>query len=237
MQTLDDAHALLGLANEGCRRIVVVGGGYIGLEMAEAFIHRGCTATVVEQGTHVLGLLDRDLGERVGDALRRHGVDLRVETPVTGFEREAVITGDGPIPADLVVLGLGVAPRARLAAEAGISLGAGGAVHVDDRQRTDVDHVWAAGDCADATHLVTGRPVHVALGTYANKHGRVAGVNMAGGDARSRPILGTAATKLCALEIALTGVRKAKPSRPASTPSRCRSTPRRAPATSRPPRR
>ena len=124
MQTLEDADALLGLANDGCRRIVVVGGGYIGLEMAEAFIHRGCTATVVEQGTHVLGLLDRDLGERVGDAMRRHGIDVRVETPSTGFERDAVITADGPIPADLVVLGLGVAPRAHLAAEAGIELGA-----------------------------------------------------------------------------------------------------------------
>ena len=73
------------------------------------------------------------------------------------------------------------------------------------------DHVWAAGDCADATHLVTGRSVHIALGTYANRHGRVAGINMAGGDARSRPVLGTAATKLCDLEIALTGVRETRP--------------------------
>ena len=122
--------------------------------------------------------------------------------------RDAVLTADGPIPADLVVLGIGVAPRSRLAAEAGIELGARDAVHVDDRQHTSAEHVWAAGDCADATHLVTGRSVHIALGTYANKHGRVAGINIAGGRARSRPVLGTAATKLCDLEIALTGVRE-----------------------------
>ena len=208
VQTLEDAEALLALADAGCRRTVIVGGGYIGLEMAEAFIHRGCAATVVERGTHVLGLLDRDLGERVGDAMRHHGIDVRVETPVLGFERDAVLTPAGAIPADLVVLGIGVAPRSQLAAEAGIELGARDAVHVDDRQHTSAEHVWAAGDCAAATHLVTGRSVHIALGTYANKHGRVAGINIAGGRARSRPVLGTAATKLCDLEIALTGVRE-----------------------------
>ena len=78
---------------------------------------------------------------------------------------------------------------------------------VDERQASSTAGVWSAGDCATSTHLVTGKPVHIALGTYANKHGRVAGINMAGGDARSPRVLGTAITKLCSLEIALTGLR------------------------------
>ena len=98
-------------------------------------------------------------------------------------------------------------PEAELAGAAGIELGVKDAVRVDARQATTADHVWAAGDCAESTHLVTGEPVHIALGTYANRHGRVAGINMAGGDARSQRVLGTAVTKLCTLEIALTGLR------------------------------
>jgi NADPH-dependent 2,4-dienoyl-CoA reductase/sulfur reductase-like enzyme len=209
VQTLEDAERLLGFAEQGCRRIVVVGGGYIGLEMAEAFIHRGCAATIVERGTHILGPLDRDLGDRVGDAMRGHGVEVRTETAVTGFEPELVHTATGPVPADLVILGLGVGPRSELARAAGVELGAGDAVHVDARQATTTAGVWSAGDCAESRHLVTGRPVHFPLGTYANKHGRVAGINMAGGDARSTPVLGTVVTKLCDLEIGLTGLRQA----------------------------
>jgi NADPH-dependent 2,4-dienoyl-CoA reductase/sulfur reductase-like enzyme len=207
VQDLADAQVLLSLAESGCRRVVIVGGGYIGLEMAEAYIERGCTATIVERGPQPLSLLDEDFGARVADAMRDRGIDVRTETALEGFEPDAVLTADGPVPADLVILGVGVRPRSDLAAAAGIELGANDAIRVDDRQATTTPHVWAAGDCATSTHLVTGRPVHIPLGTYANRHGRVAGINMAGGAARSRPVLGTAVTKLCTLEIGLTGVR------------------------------
>ena len=207
VQSLDDAQALLALAEAGCRRIVVVGGGYIGLEMAEAYIERGCTATVVERSAQPLGVLDADFGQRVAEAMRSHGIDVRCGVGVDGFEPGVVRTTDGPLDADLVVLGMGVEARSDLAAAAGIKLGPGKAVVVDERQATSVDGVWSAGDCATATHLVTGKPVHIALGTYANKHGRVAGINMAGGAGRSARVLGTAITKLCALEIARTGLR------------------------------
>lgn len=207
VQTLSDAQTLLALADDGCRRIVIVGGGYIGLEMAEAYVERGCTATVIERGAQPLGVVDADFGARVADVMRGRGIDVRCGTSVEGFERGAVITGDGPVDADLVILGIGVRPRSELAAAAGIELGVNDAVRVDARQATSAAHVWAAGDCAEITNLVTGRPGHIALGGYANRHGRVAGINMAGGDARSPGVLGTAITKLCALEIALTGVR------------------------------
>ena len=119
VQSLDDAQSLLSLANEGCRRIVVVGGGYIGLEMAEAYIERGCTATIIERSAQPMGLLDADFGERVADALRGHGVDVRCDVDVEGFEPGAVLTSDGPVDADLVILGIGVRPRSELAAAAG----------------------------------------------------------------------------------------------------------------------
>ena len=207
VQDLTDAEVLLALAGEGCRRIVIVGGGYIGLEMAEAYIERGCAATIVERGRQPFGVIDEDLGAKVAAALRGRGVEVRTETEVSGFEPGEVLTDDGPIGADLVVLGLGVRPRSELAKAAGIELGAKDAIHVDDRQRTSAPHVWAAGDCAESRHLVSGEAVHIALGTYANRHGRVAGINMAGGDAPSPGVLGTAITKLCSLEVALTGLR------------------------------
>ena len=207
VQDLTDAEALLSLADDGCRRIVIVGGGYIGLEMAEAYVDRGCTATVIERTEQPLAVIDADFGRRVAAAMRSHGIDVRCSTAVEGFEPHAVLTDAGRVEADLVVLGIGVRPRSELAAAAGIELGVEDAIRVDDRQATSAAHVWAAGDCAETTNLVTGQPMHIALGTYANRHGRVAGINIAGGDARSPGVLGTAITKLCALEVALTGLR------------------------------
>ena len=95
-------------------------------------------------------MVDEDFGARVADALRGRGIDVRTETDVTGFEPDAVLTSDGDVPADLVILGLGVGPRSQLAAAAGIELGVKGAIRVDERQRTTTPHVWAAGDCAES---------------------------------------------------------------------------------------
>jgi NADPH-dependent 2,4-dienoyl-CoA reductase/sulfur reductase-like enzyme len=207
VQDLVDAQVLLSLADEGCRRVVIVGGGYIGLEMAEAYVERGCAATVIEKGEQPLGVVDADFGARVAETMRGLGVDIRCGTSVEGFEPDGVVTGDDKLAADLVILGIGVRPRSELAAAAGITLGPKDAIHVDARQATSAPHVWSAGDCAETRNLVTGKPGHIALGTYANRHGRVAGINMAGGDASSPGVLGTAITKLCALEVGLTGLR------------------------------
>ncbi|MGE0511928.1 MAG: FAD-dependent oxidoreductase [Acidimicrobiia bacterium] len=206
VQTLDDAADLLAHAEGNPGRVVVVGGGYIGLEMAEAFLHRGCTSTVIDVSPYPLSLLDPELGRLVADAMERHGVELRLGTEVLGFEPDIVRTDAGDVPADLVILGIGVAPNSELAADAGIELGVKDSIRVDDRQETSVAGIWAAGDCAETTHLVSGEKVHIALGTYANRHARVAGINIAGGNARSQPVLGTAVTKLCEHEIGLTGL-------------------------------
>src|SRR5204862_4485817 len=148
VQTLDDAEALLDFAQaKKCRKIVVVGGGYIGLEMAEAFVQRGAAVTLVERAAEVMSTLDPDLGALVTAALRRHGIDVRLASEVTAFEPGKVVTADGELDADLVVLGIGVRPNSGLAEKAGLELGVAGAIRVDRRQRTSAEAVWAAGDC------------------------------------------------------------------------------------------
>ena len=208
VQTLEDgAHLLTDATNSQVRDVVVVGGGYIGLEMAEAFVRRGCPkVTVVEQGPEVMSTLDPDMGALVSQAMRRVGIDVRCGLAVTAFSKGTVHTAEGDLRADLVVLGLGVVPNSGLAVDAGIATGVKGAISVDPRQRASADGVWAAGDCCESFHLVSRRPVHIALGTVANKQGRVAGINLGGGYATFPGVVGTAATRLCSTEVALTGL-------------------------------
>ncbi len=213
VQTLSDGQRILdALADRSPRRAVVVGGGYIGLEMAEAMQLQGLDVTLVDLAPQPMTTLERELGDRIADAMRGMGVDLRLGTPLTGFESDAdgwvraVTTPDGTIDTDLVVLGTGTRPRSDLAAAAGIPIGPSRGIVTDDRQRTPVDGVWAAGDCAETTHRVSGRPVSFALGTIANKQGRIAGLNLGGGDGRFPGVLGTAVTKIHDLEIARTGL-------------------------------
>jgi NADPH-dependent 2,4-dienoyl-CoA reductase/sulfur reductase-like enzyme len=211
VQTLDDGAYLLDYVERvGCSRIVVIGAGYIGLEMAEAFCHRGCSAVVIDQAQQPMVTMDPDMGALVADAIRARGMDLRLGVGVEGFEPGVVLTTDGPVPADLVVLGIGVVPRSELAGVAGLELGVKGGIVVDDHQRTSQPGVWAAGDCCTSTHLVTGQQVHMALGTYANRQARVAGINIGGGDARFPGVMGTAVTRLCDLEIGRTGLSTAE---------------------------
>lgn len=207
VQTLDDAAHLLAHAEANtASRVVVVGAGYIGLELAEAFTRRGAQVTIVERDAEVMRTLDPDMGALVSAAIRSHGIEVRCSTSTTGFSEGLVHTEAGDVPADLVVLGLGVVPNAELAAAAGVALGAGGAIAVDRRQHTSVDGVWAAGDCCESTHLVSNRKLYVALGTVANKQSRVAGTNIGGGYATFPGVVGTAITKVCATEVARTGL-------------------------------
>ena len=207
VQTLDDAARLEAeVRDRDGHAVVVVGGGYIGLEMAEAFVQRGLEVTLVEAAAQVMPTLDADVAAPLVGALEGLGIDVRLETPLEAVEDGAVVAGGERIPADLVVLGLGVVPNADLAADAGLEVGVKGAIRVDRRQRTSADGVWAAGDCCESHHLVAGVPVHIALGTVANKQGRVAGINIAGGYAAFPGALGTAVTKVCSIEIGRTGL-------------------------------
>jgi len=182
------------------------------LEVAEGLLERGLAVTVVERLEAQMGaVLDADMAAGIAQAMRDACIDLRLGTAVTGFTTSdgrvtAVDTASGPVPADLVLIGLGVRPNVELARAAGIDIGAAGGIVVDDHLRTGSPHVWAAGDCVESRHRITGRPVVVALGTHANKQGRIAGTNIAGGDAAFGGVLGTAITRFKALEIARTGL-------------------------------
>ncbi|HWJ61428.1 MAG TPA: FAD-dependent oxidoreductase [Acidimicrobiales bacterium] len=207
VQTLDDAQELLDAIRDRPRRAVtVVGAGYIGLEMAEAFVRRGARVTLVDGNPLPMRSFDPDMGARIAAAVRRFGIDLRTGTKVEAFEPGRVHTSQGPIPSDLVILGLGVTPNSGLAVDAGLEAGAAGAVKVDHRQRSSHEGIYAAGDCADTRHQVSGERVHIALGTVANKTGRVAGLNLGGGYATFPGVLGTAVTRVCEVEIARTGL-------------------------------
>lgn len=192
---------------------VVVGGGYIGLEMAEALVRQGLDVSLVQRSSEVMGTLDPDMGQLVSEALRDTGVTLYLEEQLEAFEEKcgtvsAVVTSRRTLPADLVILGMGVQPNAELAANADIRLGAKGAIEVDSRMRTSTKNIWAAGDCAATVHRLTGQPVYIALGTIANKQGVVAGTNLSGGDARFPGVVGTAVSKICAVEVARTGLQE-----------------------------
>ncbi len=214
VQVLDDGVALRRELDSGdVRRVVVVGGGYIGLEIAEACQVRGFDVTVVDMSQTPVGTFDADIGTYIADAVRKLGIELVLGQGVTAIETgpggraSGVTIGDGrTLPADLVVLGLGVRPNVALAKAAGIPLGPSGGVMVDLRMRTAVPGVWAAGDCVESVHRLSGQRMVVALGTHANKQGRVAGINLGGGYATFPGVIGTAVTKICDLEVARTGL-------------------------------
>jgi NADPH-dependent 2,4-dienoyl-CoA reductase/sulfur reductase-like enzyme len=218
VQVLDDGVALRAELDSGrVQKVVVVGGGYIGLEIAEACRVRGLEVTVVDLSATPVRTFDPDVGEFIARAVRGEGIDLvlsdgaaGVEVDATGHAR-AVVTASGRVlPADLVVLGLGVRPNVALAREAGIPLGTSGGIAVDARMRTQTPGVWAAGDCVESWHRLSGQRVVVALGTHANKQGRVAGINIGGGYATFPGVIGTAITKICDTEVARTGLSSAE---------------------------
>jgi NADPH-dependent 2,4-dienoyl-CoA reductase/sulfur reductase-like enzyme len=216
VQNLDDGQALLDtLAATGGRRAVVVGAGYIGVEMAEALINLGYEVTVVNRGKEPMSTLDPDMGRLVHRAMEGMGITMVDDAEVTKFltgddgRVRAVATDDAEYPADVVVLGIGVRPETELARAAGLPVGDHGGLLTDLSMRVrGHDDIWAGGDCVEVLDLVSGRERHIPLGTHANKHGQVIGANVGGGYATFPGVVGTAVSKVCDLEIARTGLRE-----------------------------
>jgi CoA-dependent NAD(P)H sulfur oxidoreductase len=192
------------------RRAVVVGAGYLGLEMADALAKAGLAVVVLETTDRALGSFDGRLATQLQQQLANYNINLVYGQSVIGLEGqiqvEYVVTADRTWPADLVIWATGVEPVVDLARTAGIRLGATGAIAVADTQQTSVPSVFATGDCAEVPHLVTEQPAYVPLGTTANKQGRVAGINLGGGVARFRGVVGTQVAKVAGLEVATTGL-------------------------------
>lgn len=212
-RTLDAGERLRGRLKRGGADAVVIGGGYIGLEMAEALTIRGLRVVLVDQAPQLMTTLDADMAAHVQDAAEGRGIRVLLSAEVQevlldGAGRpHAVRTADGDLPADHVVMATGVRPAVEVAAAAGLELGESGALRVDDHQRCPGhDGVWAAGDCVESWHRLLERPVNVQLGTHANKQGRIAGTNATGGDLAFPGVLGTAISRICHREIARTGL-------------------------------
>lgn len=216
VQTLDDGEALIAALAAGTgREAVVVGAGYIGVEMAEALIRRGYRVTIVHSGAEPMSTLDPDMGALVRGALCGLGVTVVGDSAVTEIRTgddghaRAVVAAGHEYPADVVVLGIGVVPETTLAAAAGLPLGDHGGLLTDAAMRVNGhDNIWAGGDCVEVLDLVSGMRRHIALGTHANKHGQIIGANIGGGYATFPGVVGTAVSKVCDLEVARTGLRE-----------------------------
>ena len=213
LRSLTDAqHIRQYLQETQPRRAVIIGAGYIGLEMAEAMRARSMETTVVEMLPHIMPNYDADMVDDVARHLAEQGVKV-----LTSARVEAVEARDGglmvsvdaqpdAIPADVVIVSTGVRPNVKLAKEAGIRLGETGAIWVDSQMRTSAPDVFAAGDCVEYPHRVLKRNVWIPLAPAANKTGRIAGENMVGGHAEFPGILGTAIVKVFDYTMTLTGV-------------------------------
>jgi len=214
---LDDAEEMeKKLASGSCSRAVIVGGGYVGLELADALLSRGLEVTLVEASSQVMSALDPDMATSVSQELERGGVRVLTGRRVRRIARtasggvEAVEVGPGSLrlPADLVFVDVGVEPSVELARSSGIALGASGAIAVDAHLETNLPGIFAAGNCAETRHLVSGAPTSFPLGTVAAKQGRVAGENLAGGRSRFAGAIGTSIVKVLGVMAARTGLNR-----------------------------
>jgi NADPH-dependent 2,4-dienoyl-CoA reductase/sulfur reductase-like enzyme len=203
LHTLDDATRLRAFLREKQpRNAVVVGAGYIGLEAADALRRNGLHVTVLERSAQLLLRDDAWWTALVGKQLAENGVELHSGVEVKAIEPDRV----ADFPAGLVVVAAGFRPNVELAAEAGVEVGRTGAIRTDDRMETNLRGVFAAGDCAEVNHLVTGRPTWIPLGTTANKAGRVAGANAAGSRERFAGIVGTSIVSVFGMGFATAGL-------------------------------
>lgn len=212
LKTIPDAEAIRNLAaEESIRNVVVVGAGYIGLEMVEAFHRLGKKVTVIQRGKQIAGVFDAEMAKITEDYLVGQGVALElehnVEEIVTHEGRAiAVRTDKKEIVADLVLVAIGIVPNSQLAAEAGIELSKKNAILINEKMETNVPGIYAAGDCATQYHRIKKEPDYIPLGTTANKQGRIAGSQMAGGSKTFAGVVGSAVLKVMDMEMARTGL-------------------------------
>lgn len=203
------------IADRTPRRAVIIGSGYIGMEMLENLHGRGIKTTVVEAGDHAMTSLDRDIAVYLEDMLEKKGIELILKDSAVRFEGDPhvgrVVLGSGRVlETDLVIVSVGARPEVSLAAKAGILLGPTGAISVNRRMQTNFPDIYAAGDCAESFSSITGKPIYRPLGSTANKTGRIAGDSMTGGDLEFRGVLGTSIFKIFETTVAQTGLSEAE---------------------------
>jgi len=212
LRSIFDADRILeSIRSEAIRNVVIVGGGYIGLEMAESLVHLGKNVTIVELAPQILTLFDEDLASVLRQYLEKKGVRIFTSEGIKGLKGEAsrvthVMTTSREMEADAVLMSLGIRPQVELAKKAGLRIGETGAIWVNEGMETSAEGVYAAGDCAETIHLITGKKTWIPLGSTANKQGRVVGANVCGGHATFPGVLGTTVFKAFDFSVAKTGL-------------------------------
>ncbi|TWI59772.1 FAD-dependent oxidoreductase [Halalkalibacter nanhaiisediminis] len=210
IKTIQDTEALLADLTEDVRHVVVIGGGYIGLEMVENLVEISKQVTLVQRGSQLATIFDEDLAEKIHDEAKSHGVELRLNESVKGFKGENyvshVVTDKGNIKADVVIVATGVKPNTSFLQDTGIHLHPNGAIKVNHFMETNIEDIYAAGDCATQYHRVKKRDDYIPLGTHANKQGRIAGLVMVGKPKPFQGVVGTSILKFFNLTLARTGL-------------------------------
>ncbi len=213
LRNIDDGLAIRKYIDENKpATAIVVGGGYIGLEMLEAFHRQGIKLTIIERLDRIMVTVDEEIAQLVEEEIRRHGIDILLRTTLVGIRKgrenlEVLLAGGpGKMQADMVLVSAGVQPNSELAKEAGARLGRSNAIRINEKMETTLPNVYAAGDCVEHKHIISGRNTYIPLAPAANKGGRVAGENAVGGEVDFPGVIGTSITKVFDLEVARTGL-------------------------------
>lgn len=212
LRTVEDTYNIKNFVDE-CKpkSAVVVGGGFIGLEVAENLNEMGVDVTILQRPDHLLNTLDYDMATLVHSRFRKNGVKLKFGVSVQGFEKaergvDVLIKGEEPINADMVLLAIGVTPDSTLAKNAGLDLGIKDSIVVNDRMETSARNIYAVGDAVQVKHSITGDNAVISLAGPANKQGRIAADNICGGDSRYKGSMGSSVIKIFDMTVASTGL-------------------------------
>jgi len=212
LRSIFDADSIVEhIRSEDIRNVVIAGGGYIGLEMAESLLQLGKKVTIIELAPQILTLFDEDFAGILRQYLEKKGVKIFTSEGIKALKGKDgavthVQTHSHEIEADAVLISLGIRPQIELAKQAGLKIGETGAIWVNERMETSVEGIYAAGDCAETIHLVTGNRTWIPLGSTANKQGRVVGANVCGGNAIFPGVMGTVVFKTFDFNVAKTGL-------------------------------
>jgi len=212
LKGVEDAEAIKAkLSEHSAPNVVIVGGGLIGVEVAEAFVETGCRVTMVEFLPNILPILDPEMAILVEKYFNSKGVKIMTGTKVTGFGGEnntvnKVITNNGDIAVDMVVMAIGASPSTKLAVACGLEIGPTRAIKVNAQMQTNDPDIFAVGDCAEKMNIITSKPCYIPLGSTANKEGRVAANAICGIDDRFPGVLGSTVCKIFDFSVARTGL-------------------------------
>lgn len=211
LKSLQDGRAIKDfLRKTSVKKVLIVGMGYIGLEMAEAFHSIGLAVTMIELGPRLLPFMPKEMSDIVGNELSEKGIEFSLGVGIVSIQAEGTVlvakTTANDVPADMILISVGVQPNSELAADAGLNLGPKKAVAVDRKLMTSDPDIFSAGDCADAFHVITGERVWIPLALRANRAGWAVADNITGDSVELPGVMGTAAFKVLDLETARTGL-------------------------------